>query len=125
MTDAEIQHYIKQVERKGNAMKLDPEKRSKWQTEYDKIVSYLKSERKRFMISNTIRRPRYYDAAVWAEFVNTEKDRFIALADRALNDGDSENFSWFCWLMHLRYMCMWKVGIDALQQEGGGHNGQA
>lgn len=112
MTDAEIQHYIKQVERKGNAMKLDAEKRSKWQTEYDKIVSYLKSERKRFMISNTIRRPRYYDAAVWSEFVNAEKDRFIALADRALNDGDSENFCWFCWLMHLRYMTMWKEKYD-------------
>lgn len=108
MTDAEIEYYIKQVERKGNAMKLDVEKRKKWQAEYDKIVDYLKAERKRFMISNTIRRPRYYDAAVWAEFVNAEKDRYIALADRALNKGDAENFKWFCWLMHLKYMTMWR-----------------
>lgn len=113
MTDAEIQHYIKQVERKGNAMKLDPEKRSKWQTEYDKIVSYLKTERKRFMISNTIRRPRYYDVAVWNAFVEAEKNRFIALADGAMNEGDAENFKWFCWLMHLRYMTMWKEKYDA------------
>lgn len=116
MTDAEIKYYIKQVERKGNAMKLKEEERRKWKREYSEIVNHLRVERKRFMISNTIRRPRYYDIAVWTKFVSAEKDRYIALADKALNEGDVENFKWLCWLMHLEYMVMWKCERDEIEK---------
>lgn len=122
MTDAEIEYYIKQVERKGNAMKLGEEKRKKWQKEYDKIVDYLRENYRSFILSNIIRSNRYKNIDIFKLFLDQERDGLLKLTNRAINEGNAEDLQWYCWLMHLRYMCMWKVGIDALQQEGGGNH---
>ena len=47
-------------------------------------------------------------AQMQKEFVEKEKDGLIASAEKLLNQGDADNFDWFCWLMHLKYMTMWR-----------------
>ena len=113
MTDAEIEYYKKQVDRRGNALKQTPEVREKYKVEFDKSNSHLESNWKRFMASNMVRHNRYADRAVWNELVENEENGLIAEAIRARNNGDYENFCWFCWLLHLRYMTMWKEKYDA------------
>ena len=108
MTDVEMEHYLKQVERRGKALCLPSAELEKWQDEFNKISLYLKSEYKRFVISKIVRRRRYTDLVVFNEFVEKEKDGLIASAKRLLNQGDADNFDWFCWLMHLKYMTMWR-----------------
>lgn len=106
MTDDEMQHYIKQVERRGKALHLPKAELEKWKTEYDKISDYLNRNYRRFMVSQIVRRRAYADVAVFQAFVESEKDGLIAGAREMLNQGDALNFDWFCWLAHLRYMTM-------------------
>lgn len=108
MTPEEIEYYKKQVDRRGNALKKSEEVRQKYAAEFEKINAYLVNNWKQFAISNTIRRMRYFDREVWDAFIEQETDRFIAYALKARNDGDFENFCWFAWLMHLKYMTMWR-----------------
>ena len=125
MTAVEKEHFLKQVERKGKALALPDDERAKWQKEYDKIVDYLRENYRSFILSNIIRSNRYKNIEIFKLFLDQEKDGLLKLTNQAINEGNAEDLQWYCWLMHLRYMCTWKVGIDALQQEGGGHNGQA
>ena len=124
MTAIEKDHFLKQVERKGKAMALPESERAKWQKEYDKIVDYLRENYKSFILSNIIRSNRYKDIKIFKLFLDHEKDGLMKLTNQAINEGNAEDLQWYCWLMHLRYMCMWKVGIDALQQESGRHDGE-
>lgn len=106
MTDDEMKHYIKQVERRGRALNLPRAELEKWKTEYDKISDYLNRNYKRFMVSKIVRRRAYADVAVFNAFVEAERDGLIAGAREMLHQGDALNFDWFCWLAHLRYMTM-------------------
>lgn len=108
MTDVEMEHYLKQVERRGKALCLPKGELEKWQGEFNKISLYLNNEYKRFVISRIVRRGRYADVEVFNEFVEKEKDGLIASAEKLLDQGDADNFAWACWLMHLKYMTMWR-----------------
>ncbi len=112
MTDVEMEHYLKQVERRGKALCLPKGELVKWRKEYDKITAYLREHYKNFVLCNIIRRNRYVDLEVFRRFVKEEKDNLIALANQALNEGNTEDLSWYCWCMHLKYMCMWKQAKD-------------
>lgn len=103
-----MEHYLKQVERRGKALCLPSAELEKWQDEFNKISLYLKSEYKRFVISRIVRWGRYTDVAVFNAFVEKEKDGLIASAEKLLDQGDADNFDWFCWQMHLKYMTMWR-----------------
>lgn len=109
MTNVEMEHYLKQVERRGKAKSLPPAELEKWKDEYNKITEYLKEHYKNFICSNIIRRNRYIDLDVFNRFVAEEEHGLIALAHRALDEGNSEDFRLICWLMHLKYMVMWKT----------------
>lgn len=78
MTDDEMKHYIKQVERRGRALNLPRAELEKWKTEYDKISDYLNRNYKRFMVSKIVRRRAYADVAVFNAFVEAERDGLIA-----------------------------------------------
>ena len=104
MTADEIAYYLRQVERKGRAMRLPDAELEKWKTEYDKISDYLNRNYRRFMVSKIVRRRA--DVAVFHAFVEAEKDGLIADAREMLHQGDARNFDWLCWLAHLRYMTM-------------------
>lgn len=108
MTDVEMEHYLKQVARRGRALCLPAAELEKWQDEFNKITLYLKSEYKRFVISKIVRRRRYADVEVFNKFVKKEENGLIASAKRLLDQGDADNFDWLCWLMHLKYMTMWR-----------------
>ena len=108
MTDSEIEFYKKQVDRRGNALKKSTEVREKYKTEFDKINAHLENNWMWFLVSNTIRRNRYADRAIWNELVEKEEYGLIAEAIKARESGDFENFCWICWLMHLKYMTMWR-----------------
>jgi len=112
MTDVEMEHYLAQVARRGKALCLPAAELEKWRDEFNKITLYLKSEYKRFVISKIVRRRRYTDLAVFNEFVEKEKNGLIASAEKLLDQGDADNFDWFCWLMHLKYMTMWRERHD-------------
>ena len=112
MTQQEIEFYKKQVDRRGNALKQTEEVREKYKAEFEKINAHLENNWKWFMVSNTVRHNRYADRAIWNELVEKEEHGLIAEAIRARNNGDFENFCWFCWLMHLKYMTMWKEKYD-------------
>ena len=107
MTQQEIEFYKKQVDRRGNALKQTEEVRKKYKAEFEKINTHLENNWKWFMVSNTVRHNRYADRAIWNELVEKEEHGLIAEAIRARNNGDFENYCWFCWLMHLKYMTMW------------------
>ena len=103
---------MKQVERKGKSKQLPPEKLKKWQEEYDNINRYLKENYKNFCCSYIVRRNRYIDLEVFQRFVEEEKNDLIALANQAVKDGNADDLQWYCWCMHAKYMCMWKVKQD-------------
>lgn len=113
MTQEEIEYYKKQIDRRGNALKKSEAVRKKYAAEFDKINDHLRNNWKWFLVSNTIRHNRYADQKLWSEFVEAEKDGLIAEVRRAKDDGDLENFCWFAWLMHARYMTMWKEKYNA------------
>ena len=108
MTDVEMEHYLKQVERRGKALRLPDSELEKWKEEFDKISLYLKTEYKRFVTSKIVRRGRYADVETFNAFVEKEENGLIASAIKLLDQGDAENLEWFCWLMHLKYMTMWR-----------------
>lgn len=108
MTDVEMEHYLKQVERRGKAKSLPPAELEKWRSEYDKITAHLKKYYQNFICSSIIRRNRYIDLDVFRRFVEEEEDGLLALAKQALREGNAEDFSLACWMMHLKYMVMWK-----------------
>ena len=116
MTQQEIEFYKKQVDRRGNALKKSEEVRQKYAAEFEKINTYLVNNWKWFMVSNTVRHNRYADRAIWNELVEKEEHGLIAEAIRARNNGDFENFCWFCWLMHLKYMVMLKYERDEIAE---------
>ena len=116
MTDVEMEHYLKQVERRGKALCLPSAELEKWQDEFSKISLYLKSEYKRFVISKIVRRRRYADVEVFNKFVKKEENGLIALAHKALDDGNADDLSCYCWLMHLKYMVMWKYERDEIAE---------
>ena len=108
MTIAEIEFYKKQVDRRGNALKKSTDVREKYKNEFDKINNHLENNWMWFLVSNTIRHNRYADRKVWNDLMEKEEHGLIAEATRARENGDFENFCWICWLMHLKYMTMWK-----------------
>lgn len=116
MTDAEMEYYLKQVERRGKAKILPPAELEKWKDEYNKITAYLKEHYKNFICSNIIRRNRYIDLDVFKRFVEEEENGLIALAHQALDDGNADDLSCYCWLMHLKYMVMWKYERDEIAE---------
>lgn len=109
MTDVEMEHYLKQVERRGKAKILPSSELEKWRSEYDKITAYLKEHYRNFVCSNIIHRNRYIDLDVFNRFVAEEEYGLIALTHQVLDEGNSEDFRLICWLMHLKYMAMWKT----------------
>lgn len=113
MTDVEMEHYLKQVERRGKALCLPNSELEKWKEEFNKISMYLKTEYKRFVVSKIVRRRRYVDLEVFNAFVAKEENGLIAKANEKLKEGDAENFIWICWLMHLKYMTMWREKHNA------------
>lgn len=114
MTDAEMEYYLKQVERRGKAKSLPPAELKKWKDEYNKITAHLKEHYKNFICSNIIRRNRYIDLDVFKRFVEEEENGLIALAHQALDDGNADDLFCYCWLMHLKYMVMWKYERDEI-----------
>ena len=108
MTEVEMEHYLKQVARRGKALCLPEKELEKWKDEFQRISLYLNREYKRFVISKIVRRKGYEDIGVFNAFVEEEKDGLIAGASEMLKQGDAENFDWFCWLLHLKYMTMWR-----------------
>ena len=118
MTAIEKEHFLKQVERKGKALALPDAERAKWQKEYDKILDYIREHYKNFLLSSIIRNDRYRNKAVLEKVLEQEKDNLGALIGQALREGNAEDLSWCCWLMHLKYMLMWREWFNALQQEG-------
>lgn len=112
MTEKESEYYIRQVERRGRALRLPEAELAKWKEEYQRISRYLNREYKRFVISRIVRRRAYADTAVFNAFVEKEENGLIASAREMLNLGDAQNFEWFCWLMHMKYMCLWKIQAD-------------
>lgn len=105
-TEKESEYYIRQVERRGRALSLPSAELAKWKEEFWRISRYLNREYKRFVISRIVRRRGYADAAVFNAFVEKEENGLIASAREMLHQGDAQNFEWFCWLMHLKYMTM-------------------
>lgn len=116
MTDAEIEYYLKQVERRGKAKSLPPAELKKWKDEYNKITAHLKEHYKNFICSNIIRRNRYIDLDVFKRFVEEEEYGLFALANQALDDGNADDLFCYCWLMHLEYMVMWKYERDEIAE---------
>lgn len=113
MTAVEKEHFLKQVERKGKALALPDDERAKWQKEYNKIVDYLRENYRSFILSNIIRSNRYKNIDIFKLFLDQEKDGLIALTNQAMKEGNAEDLQWYCWLMHLRYMTMWREKYDA------------
>ena len=113
MTDVEMEHYLKQVERRGRALRLPDSELEKWKEQFDKITVYLRTEYKRFVTSKIVRRGRYADVRTFNAFVEKEENGLIASAIKLLDQGDAENLDWICWLMHLKYMTMWKEKHNA------------
>lgn len=109
MTDAEMEYYLKQVERRGKALSLPADQLERYRGEYDKIAAYLKAHYRNFLCSKIIRRNRYIDLDVFRRFVAEEENGLLALANQALKEGNAVDFGWYCWLMHLKYMVMWKA----------------
>ena len=111
MTQQEIEFYKKQVDRRGNALKQTEEVREKYKAEFEKINTHLENNWKWFMVSNTVRHNRYADCAVWNDFVEKESN-LIEECKGYRNDGNLDKFLDIAWLMHLKYMTMWKEKYD-------------
>lgn len=107
MTPEEIEYYKKQVDRRGNALKKSEEVRQKYAAEFEKINAHLENNWKWFMVSNTVRHNRYADRAVWNDFVEKESN-LIEECKGYRNDGNLDKFLDIAWLMHLKYMTMWR-----------------
>lgn len=108
MSPEEISHYLKQVERRGKALSLPVDQLGRYRGEYDKITAYLRAEYRRFLCSKIVRRNRYIDLNVFRRLVTEEENRLLALANQALDRGNGKDFDWCCWMLHLRYMALWK-----------------
>ena len=108
MTDVEMKHFLRQVERRGKALALPDAERAKWQGEYDKITLYLRENYKNFVCSKIVRHKRYLDLDVFAAFAESEKNGMLVEANQLVNAGNAEDLDWICWLMHLKYMLMWR-----------------
>lgn len=111
MTAEETAYYLKQVERRGKARSLPREELEKWRKDYDRITAYLRREYGRFLLSRIVRRNAFLDAGT-LERLAREGTELYAAVNRALNEGDAEDFSAYCWLLHLRYMVIWKIAKE-------------
>lgn len=117
MTKEEMEHYLKQVERRGKAKILPSSELEKWRGEYDKITAYLKEHYRNFVCSNIIRRNRYIDLDVFNRFVAEEEYGLFALANQALDEGNAGDLACYVWMMHLKYMAMLKISMNARAKE--------
>ena len=111
MTDSEMEYFLKQVERKGKALSLPADQLDRYRGEYNKINEYLKEHYRSFICSKIIRRNRYIDLDVFNRFVAEEEYGLFALANQALDDGSAGDLACYVWMMHLKYMVMWRISM--------------
>ena len=97
MTSEEVAEFFHQVERKGKALSLPPEKLDQYRGEYNKIIVYLKENYKGFLFyhisggSNMVNKETFNRACI----AMGNKGIFRSMKD-ALQKGDAEDLKKQC-----------------------------
>lgn len=115
MTREEKDYFLKQVERKGKAkevQKKDEITFKKYEGEYKKIVHYLRDNVKRFLVSEIVRDDRYMDWVLLKEILEEEKDDALVIFKDELNKGNVPDLNLILFMMHTKYMTMWRERHD-------------
>ena len=111
MTNEEKEFFLKQVKRKGKALELKkkkPEEFQKYKDEYEKIVNYLQKNHARYFAFEIVRDRRCMDKKLLRRLLAEEKKNMLEMAKEELNRGNVPNLCLILFMMHVKYMTMWR-----------------
>ena len=97
MTQEQADKYVHYVSRKGKALSLPPEQLEKFQSEYDKIVTFLKENLLNYVIFMSAGGTnRYNKHTMKLAIARAKRNGLIADIQHALKIGDAETFVQKC-----------------------------